>query len=59
MREYQWDSIRWFLVLLLPRFVCVWLWERGPELHGWAPFVFGRVVERRPERVVEKGIHHD
>lgn len=54
-----WDSVRWDLVSLLPRFVCVWLWE-CVELGNWAPFVLGRVVERRPTKVTEtKGIHHD
>ena len=49
------DTIRSWLVCLLPRFVCRWLWreERIPLGH-WAPHILGRYLGVEGQRVNEK-----
>jgi hypothetical protein len=42
------DSIRSWLVCLLPEFVAGWIWEwsetSGVPLGAWAPHIFGRSI---------------
>lgn len=42
------DHIMSWLICLVPRFVCQWLWDRSEEtgkpLGRWAPHVFGKAI---------------
>lgn len=45
------DTIRGWIVCLIPRFVCLWLWTEEIPLGAWAPHILGRVLGRDPRRV--------
>ena len=45
------DTLRSWLVCLLPRFFCVWLWHRDLPLGAWAPHILGRVLGSDAQRV--------
>lgn len=45
------DQVRNWLIYLMPRSVCRWLWaHENIPLGGWAPFVLGRVLGSVPRR---------
>jgi hypothetical protein len=47
------DTIQSWLVCLLPRFVCEWLWELDIGLGSWTPHILGRVFGVDAHRVIE------
>lgn len=38
------DTVRSWLVCLVPRRVCMWLWEAEMPMGRWAPHVLGRIL---------------
>ena len=43
------DRLRWWCVLLIPRFVCLFLWQRTRvSLSTWGPFILGRIMGGGP-----------
>lgn len=38
------DRVQSWLVCLLPRAFCAWIWEQDVPLGSWAPHVLGRVL---------------
>lgn len=46
------DAVRSWLVCLLPRWLCRWLWsQEWISLGWWAPHVLGRVLGSDARRV--------
>jgi len=45
------DTVRSWLVCLLPRCFCVWLWHQDLPLGAWAPHILGRVLGSDAQRV--------
>jgi hypothetical protein len=45
------DTVRIWLVCLLPRAVCRWLWALDVPLGRWAPHILGRCLGRDAVRV--------
>ena len=48
------DRVRSWLICLVPRFVCSWLWNLDVPLGYWAPHVLGRVLGVAGQRVDRK-----
>jgi hypothetical protein len=48
------DTVRSWVVCLIPRRVCVWLWaqeEWFPVLGAWGPHILGRMLGVDAQRV--------
>jgi hypothetical protein len=46
------DTVRSWLVCMLPRCFCVWLWaQEYMPLGSWAPHILGRVLGSDAKRV--------
>ena len=48
------DTLRWWLVALLPPVIASWIWElsewSGIGLRSWAPYIFGQAMGgKRPQ----------
>lgn len=45
------DDVMAWVVCVLPRTVCVWIWDLDIHLGCWAPHILGRIIGSDARRV--------